>query len=84
MADKVFCGTLSLIMEGPFKDCKAVIEPKVYRENCMFDVCMGEGMKNFLCNTLQVYSDACQREGVKIHDWRRIAHCRELLTHITY
>ncbi|XP_062342475.1 IgGFc-binding protein-like [Osmerus eperlanus] len=75
IADKVFCGTLSLIMEGPFKDCKAVIEPKAYRENCMFDVCMGEGMKNFLCDTLQVYSDACQREGVKIHDWRHIAHC---------
>ncbi|XP_070702802.1 IgGFc-binding protein-like [Pempheris klunzingeri] len=42
---------------------------------CLYDVCMGEGMKNFLCNTLQVYADACQRAGIKIHDWRHLAQC---------
>uniref|UniRef100_A0AAQ6IJ30 VWFD domain-containing protein n=1 Tax=Anabas testudineus TaxID=64144 RepID=A0AAQ6IJ30_ANATE len=75
LKDRVFCGLLTHIMDGPLSDCNAVIDPKVFHEMCMYDVCMGEGMKNFLCNTLQVYSDACQRAGIKIYDWRHLAHC---------
>ncbi|CAL8298008.1 unnamed protein product [Lota lota] len=75
LTDQLFCGLLSHVMDGPLSECSAVIEPKVYHENCLYDVCMGEGKWNFFCNTLQVYSDACQRAGVKIHDWRNIAHC---------
>ncbi|KAG7278197.1 hypothetical protein CRUP_002159 [Coryphaenoides rupestris] len=75
VTDRLFCGFLSQVMEGPFSACSAIIAPKVYHDNCMYDVCMGEGKWNFFCNTLQVYSDACQRAGIKIHDWRHIAHC---------
>lgn len=77
MADKIFCGTLTYIMDGPLQDCNAVIDPKAFHDMCLYDVCMGEGMINFLCDTLQVYADACQRAGIKIHDWRRLAHCCE-------
>ncbi|XP_045915562.1 IgGFc-binding protein-like [Micropterus dolomieu] len=75
LADRMFCGLLSKIMGGPLSDCNAVIDPKVLHEMCMYDVCMGEGMQNFLCNTLQVYADACQRAGIKIYDWRHLARC---------
>lgn len=77
VADRMFCGLLTRIMDGPLSDCNAVIDPKDLHEMCLYDVCMGEGMKNFLCNTLQVYADACQRAGIKIHNWRHIAHCCE-------
>lgn len=73
----MFCGLLTDIMEGPLSECNAVIDPKVFHEMCLYDVCMGEGMKNFLCNTLQVYAEVCQRAGVKIHDWRALTRCRE-------
>nr|XP_019957505.1 PREDICTED: IgGFc-binding protein-like [Paralichthys olivaceus] len=73
--DKLFCGLLTTVMDGPLSDCNAVIDPKVLHEMCLYDVCMGEGMKNFLCDTLQVYADACQRAGVKIYDWRHLAFC---------
>ncbi|XP_071356988.1 IgGFc-binding protein-like [Trachinotus anak] len=75
LTEKIFCGLLTRIMDGPLSDCNAVIDPKVFHDICLYDVCMGEGMKNFLCNTLQVYADACQRAGVKIHNWRNLAHC---------
>ncbi|MFT7798515.1 hypothetical protein Z043-102950 [Arapaima gigas] len=74
---EVFCGLLSHIMDGPFKSCNAVIEPKFYKQMCLYDFCMGEGVKEYICDTLQVYTDACQRAGVKVHDWRKLAHCRE-------
>lgn len=77
LKDRIFCGLLTHIMDGPLSDCNTVIDSKVFHEICMYDVCMGEGMKNFLCNTLQVYADACQRAGIKIYDWRHLAHCCE-------
>nr|XP_046274208.1 IgGFc-binding protein-like [Scatophagus argus] len=75
LTDRMFCGLLTHIMDGPLSDCNAVIDPKVFHEMCLYDVCVGEGMKNFLCNTLQVYADACQRAGIRIDDWRHFAHC---------
>ncbi|XP_018540526.2 IgGFc-binding protein [Lates calcarifer] len=75
ISQKIFCSLLTSIMDGPLSDCNAVIESKVFHEMCSYDVCMGKGMKNFLCDTLQVYADACQRAGIKIYDWRHLAHC---------
>ncbi|XP_044191762.1 IgGFc-binding protein-like [Thunnus albacares] len=75
LTDRMFCGLLTHIMNGPLSDCRAVIDPKVFHKMCLYDVCMGEGMKTFLCNTLQVYADACQRAGIKIYDWRSLARC---------
>ncbi|XP_049458303.1 IgGFc-binding protein-like [Epinephelus fuscoguttatus] len=75
LTTRMYCSFLTSVMDGPLSDCSAVIDPKIFHENCLFDLCMGEGMKNFLCNTLQMYADACQRAGIKIHDWRHLAHC---------
>ncbi|KAF5909185.1 IgGFc-binding protein, partial [Clarias magur] len=75
LAAKAFCHLATVLTEGPFKDCHSVIDPKVFYENCLFDYCMGKGYKNFLCKTAQIYTDACQRSGVHVHNWRHIIGC---------
>ena len=80
IAGKVFCQGLTRLMEGPLNNCAAVIEPKVYTENCLYDVCMGKGMKKFMCDTLQVFTDACQRAGFKVQSWRAVVGCSKYET----
>ncbi|KAL2080137.1 hypothetical protein ACEWY4_023930 [Coilia grayii] len=75
IANKVFCGLLTEVMNGPLRECSAVIPKNIYHDYCMYDVCMGKGMKNFLCDTLHVYTDACQRAGFKVFNWRGLAGC---------
>uniref|UniRef100_A0A3B3SQ03 VWFD domain-containing protein n=1 Tax=Paramormyrops kingsleyae TaxID=1676925 RepID=A0A3B3SQ03_9TELE len=70
---EVFCEVLTKIMDGPFRSCKAIIEPKFYKEMCLYDFCMGKGVKKYLCSTLQVYTDTCQRAGIKVFNWRGLA-----------
>ncbi|XP_023659723.2 alpha-tectorin-like [Paramormyrops kingsleyae] len=74
---EVFCEVLTKIMDGPFRSCKAIIEPKFYKEMCLYDFCMGKGVKKYLCSTLQVYTDTCQRAGIKVFNWRGLAGCRK-------
>lgn len=77
MEGAFFCDILTKTFTGPLRECAAVIPPKVYQENCLSDVCMGKSMKKFLCDTLQVYTDACQQAGFKVLNWRAIADCRK-------
>ncbi|XP_041933424.1 alpha-tectorin-like [Alosa sapidissima] len=71
----LFCGIMTPIINFQFKACHAVIEPKVFFDMCKFDHCRGGDMKDYICDMLQVYTDACQRAGVNVPDWRHIAHC---------
>ncbi|TSO05462.1 IgGFc-binding protein [Bagarius yarrelli] len=75
LAAKAFCHLATLLSDGPFRDCNSVIDPKVFYENCLFDYCMGKGYKHFLCKTAEIYSDACQRAGVRVHNWRHTIGC---------
>ncbi|XP_066531571.1 IgGFc-binding protein-like [Hoplias malabaricus] len=72
---KAFCNVVTLLTDGPFRDCNTLIDSKVFYENCLFDYCMGNGRKNFLCQTAQTYKDACQRAGVHVFNWRSIIGC---------
>ncbi|XP_076863833.1 IgGFc-binding protein-like [Brachyhypopomus gauderio] len=72
---KGFCHLVTLLTDGPLHDCKSVIDSKAFYENCLFDYCLGKGYKNFLCKTAQIYTDACQRAGIHVHDWRNIIGC---------
>uniref|UniRef100_A0A3P9H1N3 Fc fragment of IgG binding protein n=1 Tax=Oryzias latipes TaxID=8090 RepID=A0A3P9H1N3_ORYLA len=69
------CGIITRKENGPFKNCHAVIDPKAYLENCKYDLCMGKGLRQFLCNALETYAEACQAAGVQIGDWRGSAKC---------
>ncbi|XP_032374142.1 IgGFc-binding protein isoform X1 [Etheostoma spectabile] len=71
----LFCGLITLIINGPFSKCHAVIDPQAYLENCKYDVCMGGGLRHFLCRALEAYTEACQLAGIQVQDWRTMAQC---------
>uniref|UniRef100_A0A8C4T5G8 IgGFc-binding protein-like n=1 Tax=Erpetoichthys calabaricus TaxID=27687 RepID=A0A8C4T5G8_ERPCA len=72
---ELFCGLITRIIDGPFRMCHSIIDPKVYLDNCVYDVCINGGYRHFLCQSLQVYSDVCQRAGIVVYDWRIVANC---------
>lgn len=74
---ELFCGLLTRIIDGPFHMCQKVIDPKIYFDNCIYDLCMTDGHRHFLCRSLQVYAEACQRAGIVVYDWRIVAKCRK-------
>ncbi|XP_073179609.1 LOW QUALITY PROTEIN: IgGFc-binding protein-like [Lepidochelys kempii] len=72
---KPFCGWITKEVEGPFSLCHSMIDPKIYLDNCVYDLCMNDGLKEMLCRALTSYADACRREGVAISEWRSLAGC---------
>uniref|UniRef100_A0A3Q3INL2 VWFD domain-containing protein n=1 Tax=Monopterus albus TaxID=43700 RepID=A0A3Q3INL2_MONAL len=71
----MFCGLLTVVENGLFRKCHSVIDPKVYLENCKYDLCMGGGLRHFLCRSLEAYTEACQLAGIQIPEWRITAQC---------
>ncbi|XP_073426567.1 IgGFc-binding protein-like [Dendrobates tinctorius] len=69
-----YCGLISKD-DGPFSYCHSVVDPKMYLENCVFDVCVNGGFKKILCDAVQAYAETCQRAGVAIKDWRQVVGC---------
>ncbi|XP_074710555.1 IgGFc-binding protein [Strix uralensis] len=68
------CGMLTK-RQGPFESCHAAINPNIYLKNCVFDVCVNNGLHVMLCNALEAYADDCQEEGITVSDWRTLARC---------
>lgn len=74
---QIFCNSLLQLIDQSFKGCPVLIDHKTLLNSCMFDICRGANVKTYLCGTLQVYADTCQRAGVKVQNWRAISECRE-------
>nr|XP_033818517.1 IgGFc-binding protein-like [Geotrypetes seraphini] len=72
---ELICGLITKLVDGPFRECHAVINPKIYMDNCVYDMCMTDGYKQTLCQALKTYTDACQRQNIVIYEWRKIAGC---------
>ncbi|KAM6188764.1 IgGFc-binding protein [Sarcoramphus papa] len=68
------CGLLTQRL-GPFRHCHAAINPNTYRKNCVYDLCVNDGLHIMLCQALQAYADSCQEEGITVSDWRTLARC---------
>ncbi|XP_031697554.1 IgGFc-binding protein-like [Anarrhichthys ocellatus] len=69
------CGILSK-SDGPFSACYDKVEPSMYLENCVYDVCTTKGAKQTLCENLKSYADDCLSEDVKVDpQWRMITKC---------
>lgn len=83
------CGIITNA-EGPFSACHSVINPQSYFQACVYDVCMGGGDRNMLCDDIAAYMTDCQNAGVNINTWRTPTFCRkykprlqEALKHMT-
>nr|XP_033818986.1 IgGFc-binding protein-like isoform X2 [Geotrypetes seraphini] len=70
-----FCGLIIQTRNGPFMLCHFVIDPYVFFNNCVYDMCMNDGYKRILCQVLTIYAAACQRRGIKVYDWRKSTGC---------
>ncbi|KAJ6663859.1 hypothetical protein lerEdw1_009939 [Lerista edwardsae] len=70
-----FCGLIIKGENGPFNQCHSVIDPKIFLDNCVYDLYLNDGLKDTLCESLKNYADACQREGVTVSDWRTSIGC---------
>ncbi|KAF1522257.1 IgGFc-binding protein, partial [Eudyptes sclateri] len=68
------CGLLTQQL-GPFERCHATVNPNIYLRNCVYDLCVNDGLHTMLCQALEAYADTCQEEGIAISDWRTLAHC---------
>ncbi|XP_016416622.1 IgGFc-binding protein [Sinocyclocheilus rhinocerous] len=69
------CGVMAKT-DGPFAICHDTVDPQMYVDNCVYDVCINNGMRSFLCNNIQSYVDACMSAGIKIPGkWRTLSNC---------
>ncbi|XP_067172896.1 IgGFc-binding protein-like [Apteryx mantelli] len=68
------CGLLTK-KSGPFQRCHATIDPKVYLDNCVYDLCMNDGLQSVLCQVLKTYADKCREAEIAISDWRTPSQC---------
>ncbi|XP_077341251.1 IgGFc-binding protein-like [Lithobates pipiens] len=69
-----FCGIIT-DKEGPFKDCHGIVNPLIYFNNCVYDLCELNLDPNALCDSLQSYAQSCQSHDVTIGPWRNNSFC---------
>ncbi|XP_077137851.1 IgGFc-binding protein-like [Ranitomeya variabilis] len=65
---------------GPFNTCHHIIQPQLYFENCVYDLCANDGNQDQFCNALEAYAAACESAGVILGDWREDTICRASTT----
>ncbi|XP_066462519.1 IgGFc-binding protein-like [Eleutherodactylus coqui] len=69
------CGLISNAADGPFRECHSIVSPDAFFDNCLYDVCMNGGAKQFLCQALNAYANICRKQGANIYDWRTPSGC---------
>ncbi|KAM6453264.1 zonadhesin [Liasis olivaceus] len=63
------------IMEPKYQSCHSVIDPKLFFQNCLYDMCEYQGMTSVLCDNIQAYVEACKSQGVTNISWRNSTFC---------
>ncbi|XP_055002412.1 IgGFc-binding protein [Sorex araneus] len=69
-----FCGFLTK-PNGPLAACHSLIDPQGALQDCVFDMCAGNGDKDILCSSIQDYVSACQAAGGQVKPWRNESFC---------
>uniref|UniRef100_A0A8C5R268 VWFD domain-containing protein n=1 Tax=Leptobrachium leishanense TaxID=445787 RepID=A0A8C5R268_9ANUR len=69
------CGIIALRKDGPFRNCHSLVDPQIYKDSCVYDLCLNDGYQQILCQALKTYSDACQTAGAPVYGWRSLAGC---------
>lgn len=76
---EAFCGALTAKANGVFQKCHEKLDPKAFKDNCVYDMCQNRGDKRMLCQALASYSGQCREAGIIIKGWRKKFGCREYL-----
>nr|XP_055042506.1 alpha-tectorin-like [Misgurnus anguillicaudatus] len=61
--------------KGPFRLCHPYIDPQVYFDDCLFDVCLSGNLNDVLCRAVQSYVSACQSANAAVFKWREDVAC---------
>ncbi|XP_008852263.2 IgGFc-binding protein [Nannospalax galili] len=69
-----FCGLLTS-PTGPLAACHKLVDPQGPLQDCVFDLCLGGGNLNILCDNIQAYVSACQAGGGQVEPWRTKSFC---------
>lgn len=60
--------TFCISMTGLFELCHDYVDPAIYYETCVYDVCSQESPA-FLCSNMERYAQSCILKGVDISHW---------------
>lgn len=71
-----YCGLINKT-DGPFRDCRSVVDPTAFVYSCVYDMCSNRDNITTLCQAIQAYALACQALGVTIRTWRSRSFCGE-------
>ncbi|XP_061754985.1 alpha-tectorin [Nerophis ophidion] len=69
-----YCGLINKT-DGPFRDCRTVVDPTAFVFSCVYDMCSNKDNITTLCQAVQAYALACQAVGVAIRPWRSRTFC---------
>ncbi|KAG6931905.1 zonadhesin, partial [Chelydra serpentina] len=64
----------NVLKSDTFKPCHHLIEPDLFIQTCIYDMCKYDGMLSTLCAITQAYVDTCKKQGVIIK-WRTNTFC---------
>ncbi|XP_046691095.1 alpha-tectorin-like isoform X4 [Silurus meridionalis] len=62
--------------QGPLSFCHAYVDPLVYFNDCVFDLCLSQHSNDVLCRSIETYVSACQSANIRIYPWRENTTCR--------
>lgn len=80
-SQSTYCGIMTA-PNGPFKTCHKQLDPKLFFDDCVFDVCASNGEGTVLCNSVAAYAFSCHKAGVDIKNWRTSSFCRKLFVQL--
>ncbi|XP_025032591.1 zonadhesin-like [Python bivittatus] len=63
-----------VLQSSAFVPCHPLVQPDLFIQTCIYDMCKYDGMRATLCAVVQAYTDACQAKGVTIQ-WRNSTFC---------
>ncbi|NXP27814.1 FCGBP protein, partial [Scytalopus superciliaris] len=69
-----YCGLLTA-PQGPFSSCHHIIDPTLYSQSCIHDLCVTGGDMGVLCQSIQSYVSKCQDAGIAVGTWRTPSFC---------
>ena len=71
-----YCGLMT-DSNSVFANCTGKVDPNMFFDNCVYDICINKGIRRFLCDNMENYVAACMAEGINIDRWRTLANCRK-------